>query len=231
MSTHSLPRLFLEHHAGDGKVVAAVDGRGVLDPVRREERRKFCGDLAVVVVTDETAACRSLPEFGQPRPVARRLDEAWEAMRAAGLGAAFAALYAPRLAPLDIGGREALLAHRIALLGPDYESAALAPPPVAEPLALALARGLPPEAVPEDPLRAALARAFTVPPPQPGALVRLQEEDRLGEALIAALATVAEGARADPEDLAGALAFLRDTGLEDTARRAALQIHLLEIGA
>ncbi len=185
-------------------------------------------------VWERVAAVQALDralERGQPRAVARALAPAWREMRASGLGPAFAALYAPRIAPLDLAGPEAALAHRITLLGPDYEAAALAPPEGADPLALALARGVAPESEPDAPLPAALARAFATPSPElPSRLSRLIDEDRLGEALLHALDTVSRGAQADPEDLSGALAFLRATGLEDTARRAALQIRLLETG-
>ena len=188
-------------------------------------------------VWERVAAVQALEaalQRGQPRAVARQLEPAWEALSAVGLGPAFAALYAPRLTPLDLAGPEATLAHRIALLGPDYEAVALAPPPDADPVARALARGEapPPDGAALGPLGRTLGAAFALPLPEaPASLARLQSTDRLGEALLAALDTLADGARADPADLTGALVFLRGAGLEDTARRAALQIYLAESGA
>lgn len=160
---------------------------------------------------------------------AQALQAAWAEMRAAGLGVAFAEAMAPRLAGRALGPEGARLAHRIALLAPDYESAALAPPEGADPVARALARGMPPARAPADPLGRAVAAAFAVPaPPLPRRLTRLRTEDRRGEALLEALSIVAAGAQADPADLTGALAYLRAEGMEDTARRAALQLTLLE---
>ena len=207
---------------------------GALPPTRLAATHTERAPAASGGVWERVAALQAFEralEAGTPRGVARALPGAWREMQRAGLGPAFATLYGARIAALDLAGPEALLAHRIALLGPDYEAAALSPPEGADPLAVALARGMMPGEMPREPLAAALARAFAVPLPEaPARLARLAEGDRLGEALIEALATVADGAQADPEDLSGALAFLRATGLEDTARRAALQIRLLEPG-
>ena len=208
---------------------------GALPPGRIAEVYAERAPAASGGVWDRVAAIRALERAlagEDAEEIARRLDSAWEAMRAAGLGPAFAALYAPRLSALELPGPAGRLAHRLALLGPGYEAAALDAPADADPLAVALARGLAPAAPPRRPLPAALAAAFTPPaPPAPAPLARLKREGRLGEALLAALGTVSGGARADPADLTGALVFLRDAGLEETARRAALQIYLLGAGA
>ncbi len=58
-------------------------------------------------------------------------------------------------------------------------------------------------------------------------LEELATEQRFGEALLGALRVLSQGAEGDPNDIAGALGFLRKIGLEDTARRAALQMLLL----
>ncbi|MEL6204729.1 MAG: hypothetical protein AAFR47_05410 [Pseudomonadota bacterium] len=185
---------------------------------------------------DRVAAVQSLDralETGAPRPIGRALSDAWAEMTSAGLGPAFAEVIAPRLADTDLPRSSADLALRIALLSSDYEAAALSNFDSVDPQARAFAMGLPPDAadVPEAPLSRALAAAFSGTAAPSPRLARLQAEGKLGEALIVALTTVAAGASADPADLTGALVFLRTIGMEDTARRAALQLYLLESGA
>ncbi|HCW84461.1 MAG TPA: hypothetical protein DHC76_10695 [Rhodobacteraceae bacterium] len=53
---------------------------------------------------------------------------------------------------------------------------------------------------------------------------------RLGEAILRAIALTMSGAEGDPAALQNGLAFLRGIGLEDTVRRAAIQLILLEQG-
>ena len=50
--------------------------------------------------------------------------------------------------------------------------------------------------------------------------------DRLGEAILRATLVLSDKAR-DPSDITDALALLRSVGLEDLARRSALQLLLL----
>ena len=50
----------------------------------------------------------------------------------------------------------------------------------------------------------------------------------MGEAILRVLVLLEDGAAGDPVSLTQALATLQAFGLEDTARRAALQIVLLE---
>ena len=53
-------------------------------------------------------------------------------------------------------------------------------------------------------------------------------DGELGEALLRAMLLFSHGSRGNYQGLSNALAVLRDVGLEDTARRAALQLLLLE---
>ncbi|PRY26973.1 hypothetical protein CLV78_1011079 [Aliiruegeria haliotis] len=163
--------------------------------------------------------------------VATTLPETWEHMRAAGLTLPLARALGPDLAALPLEGEANGIATTLGLLSDTYESVALALPPSAPSellVAAGLARGQS-EGAPDGSIAAALAAAFADPAPAlPTRLSDLAERNRLGEALLLALQTLAPGAEADPGDITGALAFLRDIGLEDTARRAALQILLLE---
>lgn len=165
--------------------------------------------------------------------VAETLPDAWERMRAAGLALPFARIFAPALLKLEEDPNP--LALRLGLLSDNYEAVALdaASSPSRElDFAVAIARGNAPDATAMTPREEAIAAAFAQPaPPLPPELSTLATEGRFGEALLTALSEIAPGAEADPADLTGALAFLRAIGLEDTARRAALQILLLEPAA
>ncbi|MBF9058791.1 hypothetical protein HKCCSP123_06300 [Rhodobacterales bacterium HKCCSP123] len=166
---------------------------------------------------------------GDATETAARLAPAWDAMQAAGLETAFAEAYAQRLMRSPLTGEAGLLARRIGLLSPVYEEVAQAAVPQtdAERFAFALARGLPAPAPARLGLVAsAAARAFAAEPPAHRYAWFLQN-DRLGEALLRA-ALVLSDAERDPDDITDALTLYRTVGLEDVARRAALQLVLLE---
>ncbi|MEJ6394694.1 hypothetical protein V8J82_15615 [Gymnodinialimonas sp. 2305UL16-5] len=166
---------------------------------------------------------------GDPAETSARLGPAWTAMEEAGLEVAFAEIYADRLLRLPLTGRAGILARRVGLLSPIYEEvaqSAIAQDP-AEAFAFDIARGVP--ATPPagaDLLQNAIASAFSSDPPAHRYSLYL-EENRLGEALLRAALVLAEG-RGDGDDLADALILLRAVGLEDVARRSALQLLLLE---
>ena len=71
----------------------------------------------------------------------------------------------------------------------------------------------------------ALVDAFSVATPD-ATLIGLARTGKLGLALLSALDLVNEGAKGDPDSLRQGLATLRALGLEDNARRTALEIML-----
>ena len=73
----------------------------------------------------------------------------------------------------------------------------------------------------------AIAPAFLAPKITPEA-EQLLAERRVGEALLLALDTVGRGVTGDPRGVAEGLSLLRQLGLEDVARRTALELLLLE---
>ena len=73
----------------------------------------------------------------------------------------------------------------------------------------------------------AIAPAFLDPVPDATATA-LQAEGRLGEALLTAIDRIARGVQGEPRGVADGLAFLREVGLEDVARRTALELLILE---
>ena len=183
-------------------------------------------------VWDRVAAVQALDaalEEGSGAALARALPPAWDAMAEAGTLAPLAAVLAPRLDGAILSGRAAEIALRLSLLAPGYEAAAEAWDGDAEgelAALLAVARGEAPAAPGDDPLTGAVAEGFA-DGPAPPRLARLVAEERLGEALLMTVDEIAEAAEGDLDHLAGALRFLRRAGLEDTARRAALQLLIL----
>jgi hypothetical protein len=181
-------------------------------------------------VWDRVAAVQALDAALLARDAAeaaRRLPSAWAAMQDASLEVAFATIFAEQLLRLPLIGDAAVLARRIGLLSPRYEIVAQGsvPQTADEVFAFAVARGLPAEA-PQgaDMQTRAIAAAFSDPRP-PHSYTWFVQNDRLGEALLRA-AIVLGGADRDGNDLTEALVLFRDVGLEDVARRAALQILL-----
>lgn len=166
---------------------------------------------------------------GDPAAVGRTLPPAMAAMERAGLEVAFATLYAERLLRLPLTGEAAMLARRVGLLSPLYETvaqSAVAQSPGEEAL-FAIARGLPaPGGLGSGPRASAVATAFA-DTTTPSRYTWLIDRGRIGEALLRA-ARVIGGDSPDPDDLADALGLFRSLGLEDTARRAALQLLLLD---
>ncbi len=163
----------------------------------------------------------------KPQEVAKTLPAAWQAMQAQGLSVPFAELFGEALAKIALEGAARDMALRVALLSPGYEAAAqnvTADSPLA--FHAGLAQGTPDEALAQSPEERAIARAFATTAAAPRD-VALLEAGKLGEAILAAATRLDRTGPADTDDLHDALSTLRAVGLEDTARRAALQRLLL----
>lgn len=163
---------------------------------------------------------------GEEDAIAAALPKAWKAASDAKIELAFAAEYTDRLINFRPEGPAAKIAFQIALLAPDYEEAALARPDEDQAL-VSLAQGEPKYALRRDPTYRAVAAAFTTAQP-PERLITLAQEDKLGEAILRAIALFNIGTDGDLKALTDALAFFRAIGLEDVARRASLQVLLLD---
>lgn len=165
---------------------------------------------------------------GEPAAIAAALPPAYLAMQAAGLEVAFADLFARRLAPVPLTGAAADLSLRLALLSADFaalaEGRTSAEPRLAFALALAAGRALPP---PAEGLESAVARGFA-PVPLPPDMALMAREGRKGEMVLAASERILSGIQGQHGDLTVGLAALRGLGLDRTARRAALQVLLLD---
>ncbi len=164
-----------------------------------------------------------------PTAIARALPIAWAQMTAAEMEVPFATLYARPLSLQKLDGEAGKLAFRIGLLSDQYErvaTARIAADPT-EAFLIALAKGKVADTVAPDSLGRAIAPAFDGPTPAPEALVLL-EQGRLGEAVLMAIDQVGRGVQGDLRGVTEGLALLRHVGLEDVARRTALELMLLE---
>ncbi|MCT8160553.1 hypothetical protein KVX96_10695 [Pseudoruegeria sp. SHC-113] len=164
-----------------------------------------------------------------PNAIAQTLPPAWKMMREAGLETAFARLYGAQLADFSLTGEPARIAFRLGLLSPDYETIARANSPTApgDAFLASVAEGTPLPPPPGSLRAAAVAEGFSSLTP-PARYATLLQENRIGEAILTASQDFAGAFQGDPSDAAGAISLLRAVGLEDTARRAALEFLLAD---
>jgi hypothetical protein len=160
--------------------------------------------------------------------VARVLPGAWADMRRQNLATPFAEIFGTRLARIALEGPARAAAFRAALLSPEYEAAiaAFVPQTRAERFLAGLARGTPPAQAARTPLEKAIAAAFAASGPAP-AQAPLLEAGKLGQAILAAGHQIDTAAPGQVARIRAGLQTLLAVGLEDTARRAALQLLIL----
>lgn len=161
--------------------------------------------------------------------ISAALPEVWGEMSAISLDAVFARLYAGALQGLDLTGTASALAFRIGLISPDYEAVAKARTPLdaEETFLIGLARGDLAGATAAEPFAQAILDGFNATA-APELLTKLVASDRLGAAVLSAIAMASDGARGDLVKLTDAIALFRAVGLEDVARRTGLQILILD---
>jgi hypothetical protein len=187
-------------------------------------------------IWDRVAALQKLETAlgsGNAPAISTALEQVWPQMRAAGLLVPFSHLFAAQLQDIPLGQRAQDIATIAGLLTDSYETVGqkLANSPNARLAFLgSLATGTPTGSIPAGlPHASALAAAWTASPQAPAMLAGLPAENRLGEALLHAIQLFESGAAGDDADLTDALRVLRAFGLEDTARRAALQLAILDM--
>lgn len=157
--------------------------------------------------------------------VSKTLPTVWRGMRGAGLAVAFSELFAERLSQVPLEGRATQTAHEVMLLSPAYETAAARGD--SSDLTTQVALGDIKPGRPADIIQGAIHDAFAGAAPRAD-LLAMVKQGRLGESILEVLSLLHTGARGNDRALRDALATLRALGLEDTARRAALQTLLLE---
>lgn len=183
-------------------------------------------------VWDRVKAIQTLDtalERADPAAVARALPAAWAAAQSQGLEVPFAELFTSRLAGIALPDDIKLLAFEIALLSEDYETAAqgFSPKTRHQHFLTGLAAGAPAMPEADTTLEQAIATGFAqthaAPAHQP-----LLDRGQLGEAILLATRKFDRASASGREEIGDAIATLRAVGLEDTARRAALQLLLLD---
>ncbi|MCG7623320.1 hypothetical protein [Epibacterium sp. Ofav1-8] len=169
---------------------------------------------------------------GSTEAVQKTLPALWAAAREAGLEIALADLFAPRLAPVALDGKAARIAWRLRLLSSEYESAAATPPDNSRQsrFLASLAQGQPDADLASSALEKAIARGFAPGAPLPAAQKLLLDQGRLGESILVTMKSFSHAADGNLEATVLSLTAFRQMGLEDTARRAALQLLLLPRG-
>ncbi len=168
-------------------------------------------------------------EAGDDQKIAQVLPVIWSAMIAAELEVPFATLFAGPLDMVPLTGAASALAFRMAMLSPDYKKAAITRVPAdpTEAFLVGLARGDLTGIIAPDSLARAIAPAFLDPAPGPE-VQGLVQDGRIGEAILMAIDQISSGLRGDLMQVTEGLSLLRRVGLEDAARRTALQLMLLE---
>ncbi|WP_407496547.1 hypothetical protein [Pseudooceanicola sp. MF1-13] len=158
------------------------------------------------------------------------LPKGWRALQSARLEVPFARLWGETLAGYDLTGPAQAIQFDMAMLSPQYETlAAKLPRPDAQhQFIAALAAGEPGAAEAPDALSRAIQRGFAPDTELPPAIRLDLAQGKLGEAILVAMDLIAKGAEGNIQMIAPGLATLRAVGLEDTARRTALQLMLLE---
>ena len=125
-----------------------------------------------------------------------------------------------------------MIAWRLRLLSANYETAAATPPMTARHsrFLASLAEGQPAAELANTSQEQAIATGFASDSTLPAAQKLLLDQGRLGEAILVTMKSFSHGADGNLEAATQSLAAFRHMGLEDTARRAALQLLLLPPG-
>ncbi len=160
--------------------------------------------------------------------VSKTLPMVWVKMQEAGLRGTFADMFAVELAKLPLANTAGAIAFKAGLLSENYEAVAKnhqAQDPM-ERFLIALALGTPNDAPAPD----ARAKAITAGFQQGVTLSELDgaiHDKRLGETILRSLLDFTQGLGGDMDSTRKSLIIFRKIGLEDTARRAALQLMIL----
>jgi hypothetical protein len=160
---------------------------------------------------------------------AEALPALWKQLAKAEVEVPISRIHGPELAALALPGEAGDIAFRMGLLSADYEAVALSarPPNAMDKLLAGIAQGnVAGLTAPDERTRAVLA-GFTADG-APVRLASLLDTHRLGEAILRAMTLFTEGMSGDLDKITDALALFRAVGLEDTARRVALEYLILD---
>ncbi|WP_420863685.1 hypothetical protein [Algirhabdus cladophorae] len=158
-----------------------------------------------------------------PSAVNTHLPPAMDILEPAGLLVPVARLFAETLGGLPLGPTAKSAALRLGYLSPAYETIAIEDP--APSFRKSLAQGTPQDATATTAVERAIVAGFTTPPAARAAA--MIKDGHLGQAILTAVLAIEPAGDGDITGLAAGLSVLRAVGLEDYARRTALQVLLL----
>lgn len=167
---------------------------------------------------------------GDTASVEQRLPLAYARMKDVELEVHFATLYAAALAKLPLTGDAARIGYELGLISPEYErlsKQALDSVDVRSAFLAGLAAGSVEGLTAPDSMARAIAPAF-IDPQLPDDVTEMIKQHRVGEAILQATLRIESGVRGELVKVTEGLAIFRKLGLEDVARRTALQLMLLE---
>ena len=160
--------------------------------------------------------------------ISLHLNNAWQLLGSTALAAPMARLFSARLLSAELNQDAAQLAGKIALLSPNYETAAeiISPKTDQEAFLISVATGDFTDYTPQSEFEKTIQDAFQAPR-IPYSVNQLMSQGKLGEVILNAMIQFEKGAAGDLQDLLESLSTLRLIGLEDTARRATLALVIL----
>ena len=160
-----------------------------------------------------------------PETTYQAILDLWREARPVGVVVPLARVFARQLIHAETG-HESSIVFKFLLLSDQYEQAALIENlATTDPFLAAVARGDPSNALSIYADYLLVQDAFVAHPDL--ALVSMARRGRIGEAILRALATLQQGINGDQTAFKEGFATLRALGLEDVARRVALQYLLL----
>lgn len=181
-------------------------------------------------IWDRVAALQAFEtalQAGDQARLSAALPPMWRGMQSAGLEVVFSDLFADALAAQSLPGRAGEIAYFMELVSRSYETAPL-PEGASDRLRFlaSVAQGAPDPALASSAMARAVAGAFG-PDAAPSERLRTLGPEDVGLALLEVLRLTAAAGRGDVAALGQALSDLRVVGLEDFARRTALQALIL----
>lgn len=238
LPTAGLPRAYahsdLHSNAGWKAQLEAAERlarSGAIDPNRLIGYYTARKPAASGGVWERVAALQALEAALQSRDTDRleqAVQEAWQAMVSVELEVPFARLYGGQLAKIP-SLRDNPLVFRMALLSWDYTNLVLNFDPKTQDdlFLMAIAQGQPVPFRPKTPMQQAIVDGFKANR-LPVRLQALAADGRRGEAILRAMELFENGSLGDLDELTDAIAFFNVTGLDDIARKASLQLLLLD---
>jgi len=167
---------------------------------------------------------------GDVPTIEQRLPLAYARMKDAELEVPFAALFAGQLSKLQVSGDTARIVYELGLISTDYERLAKqgnGAKDARNVFLAGLASGSVAGLTAPDSMARAIAPAFT-DPQMPADVADLVAQKRIGEAILQAMLRIESGLTGELVKVTEGLSILRKLGLEDVARRTALQLMILE---